>query len=67
MDSSHFEDDLEEWQRSIRGNDLKEVKLELVSYLFEFCYDLCLSSQDNISQSLGFEKFLGQFCRGRED
>ena len=48
-------------------NDLKEVRLELVPYLFELCYNLCLSSRDNISQSPVFENCLGQFGRGRED
>ena len=53
-------------KRSLNAAQLKTVKVEMVSYLFELCYDLCLGKQDNISSSPGFEKFLGQFGRGRE-
>ena len=53
-------------KRSLNAAQLKTVKVEMVSYLFELCYDLCLGKQDNISSSPGFEKFLGQFGRGRD-
>jgi hypothetical protein len=52
---------------SIRGNEMVNAKLELVAYLYELAYDLCISQQDNVSQSPGFEKYLGQFGRGREE
>ena len=52
---------------SIRGNEMVNAKLELVAYLYELGYDLCISQQDNVSQSPGFEKYLGQFGRGREE
>ena len=49
------------------GIDLVNAKLEMVSYFFELAYDLCLSPQDNVSQSPGFEKYIGQYGRGREE
>ena len=49
------------------GMDLVNAKLEMVAYFFELAYDLCLSPQDNVSQSPGFEKYIGQYGRGRED
>ena len=35
--------------------NLKEKQLHMVGYLFELCYDLMLSPNDNVSQSPGFE------------
>ena len=49
------------------GMDLVNAKLEMVAYFFELAYDLCLSHQDNVSQSPGFEKYIGQYGRGREE
>jgi hypothetical protein len=49
----------------VKGNEFVDIQLDLVSYLFELCYDLCLSRHNNISQSPGFEKFIGQFGKGR--
>ena len=50
---------------NVKGSELMDVQLDLVSYLFELCYDLCLSRHNNISQIPGFEKFIGQFGKGR--
>ena len=35
--------------------NLQEKQLHMVGYLFELCYDLMLSPNDNVSQSPGFE------------
>ena len=51
----------------LRGYRLKSEKVEMLSYLFELGYDLCLGKHDNVSSSPGFDKFLGQFGRGREN
>ena len=36
-------------------------KIEMISYLLELVYDLCISPSDNISVSPGFESILGTF------
>ena len=40
----------------IKGNDsIENVQLNMLAYLFEFVYDLCISS-DGVSESAGFER-----------
>ena len=43
------------------ARDIKWKKLHMVAYLCEFAYDLCLSSELNVSKSPGFETVLGVF------
>ena len=38
-------------------------KLNVVSYLFELFYDLCLSRANNISESPGFELPMNIHCK----
>ena len=52
---------------TITGIPLQDAKLDMVAYLFELCYDLCLAKVDNVSRSPGFEKYLGQFGHGRDE
>ena len=40
-----------------KGRAMKQRAM--LSYLFELCYDLCLSQDNNISESAGFECLLG--------
>ena len=40
------------------GNE-KDNRLEVIAYLFELAYDLCISVHDNVSESVGFEKCIG--------
>jgi hypothetical protein len=37
--------------------DIIDKQLHIVGYLFELCYDIAL----NVSQSPGFESFVGEF------
>jgi len=45
-------------------NDREVVlaQLQLVAYLFELGYDLCLESSSNVSRSPGFESYTHQYC-----
>ena len=53
---------------NIRGCEtLKEKQLVLVGYLFELCYDLCLSGTSNVSNNPGFESVLGIFNNAKEN
>ena len=52
--------------QNMNRNEIQMAKFDLVSYLFELVYDLCLGKQDNVSSSPGFEKFIGQFGRRKE-
>ena len=45
--------------RGRRTRDLK--KMDLIAYLFEIAYDICISPIDNMSQNPGFEACLGVF------
>ena len=40
-----------------KKGDLKRHQLDAVAYLWELCYDLLLASNDNVSESPGFEAF----------
>lgn len=49
-------------QTNIRGcSTYREKQLVVIGYLFELCYDICLSPRDNISRNPGFEYILGVF------
>jgi hypothetical protein len=50
-----------ELRKRSRGGEFQEKQLHLVGYLFELCYDLALSPNDNVSQNPGFETFIGEF------
>ena len=55
-----------EYQRCIKSLLKKELPSiqkhqEIIAYLFEFGYDLAISSENNFSQSPGFESVLGAF------
>jgi len=39
-------------------SDEYRFKYECITYLFETCYDLMLSSKSNVSESPGFEKYV---------
>ena len=39
--------------------DNSKKKIDMISYLFELGYDLCLSPPDCVSNNLGFESILG--------
>ena len=41
------------------GETQQQSQLKCVSYLWELVFDLCLSPQDNMSDSPGFEPYLG--------
>ena len=59
----HWSQDINEWiqQYSTKQNlEEKETRLMLVAYLFELCYELCISIDDNKSESGGFEAAVGQ-------
>ncbi len=40
---------------------LKEKQLQMVGYLCDLCYDLCISQKANVSRKPGFETPLGEF------
>ena len=40
---------------------LREKQLVIVGYFFELCYDICLSSDWNVSSNPGFESRLHIF------
>ena len=46
------------WQQQ----DMINKQLNMVAYLVELFYDLCLSPQDNVSESPGFELPMGIHC-----
>jgi len=47
-------------KKMIKGmTSLREKQCVMVDYLIELCYDLALSTRDNVSQSFGFETFIG--------
>ena len=37
----------------------QEKRVEVISYLIELAYDLAISDQHNVSESAGFEIFIG--------
>ena len=41
--------------------DMREKQLQMLSFLWELFYDLCLSSEYSVSDSPGFERFLRDF------
>jgi hypothetical protein len=49
--------------KSLLKKDLTSVQKhqEIIAYLFEFGYDLAISSENNVSQSPGFEMVLSVF------
>lgn len=54
-----------EWMtRTSEGKrSIKSMQLMMVAYLIELCYELCISSVDNISESGGFEGLSGTFAK----
>ena len=49
-----------------KTNDfIVENKITLATYMIESGYDLLLSSEDNVSESPGFEKYTKQNGRGK--
>ena len=51
---------------SLRNENVTTAKKNLISYLFECCYDVMLSNEHNVSESPGFESIVKQYGR-RED
>ena len=45
----------------------KEVQREMVAYLFELIYDLCIAPDDNASEYPGFESLAGTYKRDDEE
>jgi hypothetical protein len=39
-----------------------DKQLNMVSYLAEVCYELCLLPDDNMSQSQGYKALIGKSC-----
>ena len=54
---------LERVEKMNEGNckTLQEKQLVIIGYFFELCYDICLSSAENVSQNPGFESRLHIF------
>ena len=44
------------------SKSLLDKKLHMITYLFEICYDIALSSSWNVSESPGFETPIGYWC-----
>jgi len=42
---------------SKKDGDMKRKQLNVIAYLWEFCYDLLLATDENVSVSPGFEAF----------
>lgn len=42
-----------------KSADIINKQLHLVGYLFELCYDIAISPMNIVSQSPGFESFVG--------
>ena len=62
-ESNHFDwtwDKQHEEKVRAKNESVATDRIEMLSHLFECCYDLLLSCKDNASNSPGFEKVTGQ-------
>ena len=57
----HFVQMLEKtpWNRL----DMRNKQLNMISFMLELLYDVCISRRDNVSENPGFERFLRTFQR----
>ena len=54
-----------EWiKKTSKGKrSIESMKLMMVAYLIELCYELAIAVDDNISESGGFEGLCGTFAK----
>ena len=48
------------------GMTMTQKQLNMVGYLIEIFYDLCLAPGDNVSMNPGFERYLLDFSRDKD-
>jgi hypothetical protein len=64
----HWDESTRNWIETIKKTrTTKEVQREMVAYLFELIYDLCIAPDDNASEYPGFESLTGTYKRDDEE